>query len=174
MISRNAFGLLIGAAFLFCAADAMALPAYVSKVPSTLGCGTCHLNPAGSGDRNSFGAAFAAPHEWTADLCAADSDGDGASNGTELADPDCMWVEGDAISMSLSNPGDAASAPPEPPMGGEMPPAGGEMAPAGGSDSGGDADDDDGGCSATAGSGSEGGAFIFGLLALVLFRRRRA
>jgi len=33
-----------------------------------------------------------AGHVWTADLCRADSDGDGVSNGVELGDPHCHWT----------------------------------------------------------------------------------
>ena len=29
--------------------------------------------------------------EWSIDMCLADSDGDGRSNGEELGDPDCSW-----------------------------------------------------------------------------------
>ena len=219
MISKKTFALLISAGFLFFAADAVAFPPYVSQIPGGLSCGACHINPGGGGERNGFGNAYAVPHEWTADLCAADSDGDGASNGVELGDPDCMWIAGDASPMALSNPGDADSTPPaDPPMGGEMPPAGGEMPPAGGemppaggemppaggemppaggemppaggemppaggempAEGGSDHDDhdhadddDDGGCSVNAGSETANGVFVFGLLALILFRRRR-
>ncbi|XP_052695550.1 temptin-like [Crassostrea angulata] len=46
-------------------------------------------------DKNPFAQAFAAAgHVWTADLCNADSDGDGTSNGAELGDPNCVWTAG--------------------------------------------------------------------------------
>jgi hypothetical protein len=50
------------------------------------------------------------PH-WTAALCQKDSDGDGQTNGQELGDPCCTWVEGAAEprTTALSNPSDAAS-----------------------------------------------------------------
>jgi len=48
---------------------------------------------------NSFGAAFqAAGFQWTAQLCQADTDGDGLTNGQELGDPCCLWSEGDTPS----------------------------------------------------------------------------
>ena len=31
---------------------------------------------------------------WTDDLCNADTDADGKTNGEELGDPDCTWTEG--------------------------------------------------------------------------------
>jgi hypothetical protein len=47
--------------------------------------GTLPLNP--------FGEAFkAAKYRWTAELCCADSDGDGQTNGEELGDPMCELV----------------------------------------------------------------------------------
>ncbi|KAH3701012.1 hypothetical protein DPMN_075995 [Dreissena polymorpha] len=36
----------------------------------------------------------AAGHAWTRDLCMADSDADGKTNGAELGDPTCVWVKG--------------------------------------------------------------------------------
>lgn len=42
--------------------------------------------------RNTFGRDFArAGFVWNEELCRADSDGDGKSNGQELGDPDCTW-----------------------------------------------------------------------------------
>ncbi|KAG6574762.1 Calcium-activated potassium channel subunit alpha-1 [Phytophthora cinnamomi] len=49
----------------------------------------------GTGDSaatNDFGDAFAkAGHKWTVELCMADTDGDGQTNGQELGDPCCVW-----------------------------------------------------------------------------------
>lgn len=42
---------------------------------------------------NAFGADFRdAGFQWTPELCAADSDGDGLTNGEELGDPCCVWT----------------------------------------------------------------------------------
>ena len=43
-----------------------------------------------------------------------DSDGDGASNGLELGDPEGLWVVGDANPENPFNPGDPQSTPPLP------------------------------------------------------------
>jgi dopamine beta-monooxygenase len=46
---------------------------------------------------------------WTADLCQADSDGDGTSNGAELGDPNCTWtVGGTPEGKSTGHPGKVA------------------------------------------------------------------
>ncbi|OWF45921.1 Temptin [Mizuhopecten yessoensis] len=50
----------------------------------------------GGGPRNLFGLDFASSaHVWTRDLCMADSDLDGVSNGVELGDPTCSWSVGE-------------------------------------------------------------------------------
>jgi dopamine beta-monooxygenase len=47
-----------------------------------------------------------AGYEWTDALCEMDSDGDGRSNGVELGDPDCVWMEGtQPDGPALSHPG---------------------------------------------------------------------
>ena len=53
---------------------------------------TGHVDTSGGGELNSFGTAFLrAGLEWTTELCNADSDGDGESNGLELGDPCCLF-----------------------------------------------------------------------------------
>ena len=43
---------------------------------------------------------------WDTCLCQTDSDGDGMTNGEELGDPECLWVEGDADpSGDVTHPG---------------------------------------------------------------------
>ncbi|XP_069129717.1 temptin-like [Argopecten irradians] len=65
--------------------------------------GVGHLNPHGAGPRNLFGQDFASSgHSWTHDLCMADSDGDGRSNGVELGDPSCTWKPGQAPSLKAT------------------------------------------------------------------------
>lgn len=64
-------------------------------------------------ERNEFGLAFkAAGLKWTKELCEADSDGDGESNGSELGDPCCLWSPSNTNPKgfrvtNLSHPGDA-------------------------------------------------------------------
>jgi hypothetical protein len=52
-------------------------------------------HPDGTGDdaaTNAFGDAFSeAGNKWTKELCEADTDGDGQTNGQELGDPCCEW-----------------------------------------------------------------------------------
>mmetsp|Transcript_23313 Transcript_23313/g.42875 ORF Transcript_23313/g.42875 Transcript_23313/m.42875 type:complete len:188 (-) Transcript_23313:183-746(-) len=72
--------------------------------------GVGHCSAAGGGQcLNPFGQAFkAAGYTWTTALCEADSDGDGQSNGFELGDPECTWVESGAApsrSTDISHPG---------------------------------------------------------------------
>ncbi|BFZ05845.1 hypothetical protein BsWGS_08884 [Bradybaena similaris] len=70
--------------------------------------GVGHENPNGGGERNAFGLAFAAAdHKWTKDLCLADSDGDGKTNGQELGDPQCTWKPNTSPSrtVNITNPG---------------------------------------------------------------------
>ncbi|KAL4164341.1 hypothetical protein KRP22_004208 [Phytophthora ramorum] len=61
------------------------------NVPDTPAIG----HPDGTGDSaatNAFGDAFSeAGNKWTVELCMADTDGDGQTNGQELGDPCCEW-----------------------------------------------------------------------------------
>ena len=91
-------------------------------------CLTCHLQSTGDEGWNDFGkdmleagganpdanpddqnlgyAPAGEPQPWS-DLCDTDSDGDGYSNGEELADPTCTWQEGDDDPTGeVTNPGD--------------------------------------------------------------------
>ena len=107
----------------FCAgilgeASVEARSARVGQLPngSTFGCANCHVNAGGGGTRNAFGLAVplngsgpGATVNWNATIAAADSDGDGVSNGTELGDPD---GDGNPTAGAMvTNPGDATSFP---------------------------------------------------------------
>ncbi|GFN79665.1 N-acetylated-alpha-linked acidic dipeptidase-like protein [Plakobranchus ocellatus] len=57
--------------------------------------GVGHENRLGGGVRNPFGQDFARMgYRWSSQLCQADSDGDGRTNGDELGDPNCVWTVG--------------------------------------------------------------------------------
>ncbi|KAH3701022.1 temptin-like [Dreissena polymorpha] len=89
-----------------CLAAAFAHPGYRDFFPNGYSvpnpCGTGVWEAVGHYDpqhhtiiKNRFGRAFAAAgHAWTRDLCMADSDEDGKTNGAELGDPTCVWVKG--------------------------------------------------------------------------------
>ena len=108
--------------FMALTSDAFARPARPSQIPngSVFSCANCHVNPAGGGERNVFGSVVesgflngmgaSATVNWNAGLAALDSDGDGATNGEELGDPD-----GDGVPVDgavVTNPADSASTPP--------------------------------------------------------------
>ena len=107
--------------------EAAARSKRVRQVPngSATSCNTCHtagggspLNPFGLEIATNFltAAGPAGDVVWGAELAALDSDGDGASNGAELGDPDGTWVAGDANPESeVFHPGDLESTPPPPP-----------------------------------------------------------
>ncbi|KAG1712793.1 hypothetical protein DVH05_000528 [Phytophthora capsici] len=95
-----------------------ARPTYVARLPNgdnvsgvaALG----HVDPAGGGANNQFGLDFAsAGEEWTTEFCQMDSDGDGQTNGQELGDPCCEWVQdSNAVvqwTEGVSHPGDSSS-----------------------------------------------------------------
>ncbi|EGZ08188.1 hypothetical protein PHYSODRAFT_527282 [Phytophthora sojae] len=96
--------------------DVDGVPMYVSRIPNgenvpgikALG----HEDTVGEESiRNVFGIAFEeSGTEWTKELCEADSDEDGQTNGQELGDPCCVWVEGGTPQWTegVSHPGDAS------------------------------------------------------------------
>ena len=87
------------------------------------GCNTCHTTGGGS-PRNAFGlemqanfltaSGSAGDVVWGPELAALDSDGDGATNGEELGDPDGTWVIGDPDPANAFEPGNPDSTPPLP------------------------------------------------------------
>ena len=92
----------------------------------SLGCVACHVSSGGGGPRNAFGlqieadflsqAGFSGVVLWGPELAALDADGDGATNGEELGDPDGTWQQGDANPEGeIFFPWDAESTPPPPP-----------------------------------------------------------
>ncbi len=112
------FTLASAAAVLFTAGPAGARSFRVQEIPNgnARSCQTCHetsqgviFNPFGSEVRAHLvgeGAISERHVDWAA-LAALDSDGDGASNGQELGDPDGAWRIGDANPQGdISAPGD--------------------------------------------------------------------
>lgn len=106
----NSFFVILAACAL---ANVIAFPAFVQRIPNggnTEG-GTAliaHVKESG-GRLNAFGKAFnKAGKQWTKELCQADSDGDGQTNGQELGDPCCVWTSGAVPRLTNSSaPGDA-------------------------------------------------------------------
>lgn len=100
----------------------------VNQLPngSAVGCAVCHVDPNGGGTRTPFGEIVKASYMtgdgflgdvvWGPELAALDSDGDGATNGEELGDPEGIydWQSGDAApgdADAVTNPGDPESFP---------------------------------------------------------------
>jgi dopamine beta-monooxygenase len=75
--------------------------------PSVIWIGVGHYNQSGGGNRNSFGLDFHTNGKvWNKALCEKDSDSDGRTNGEELGDANCTWVENDTSStVSATHPG---------------------------------------------------------------------
>lgn len=95
---------------------ALARPWFADRLPNgrlaANGQALGHFNPHGGGARNFFGEDFSRNHQWTPELCCADSDGDGQFNGFELGDVCCLWHPGRQEVLrfdNLSHPGDASS-----------------------------------------------------------------
>ncbi|KAE8886930.1 hypothetical protein PF005_g19765 [Phytophthora fragariae] len=96
--------------------DVNGVPMYVTRIPN--GENVPGIKALGHEDitgeesvRNLFGIAFEeAGTEWTKELCEADSDEDGQTNGQELGDPCCDWVENATPQWSegVSHPGIAS------------------------------------------------------------------
>ncbi len=97
----------------------------VSQIPNAVvfSCATCHISE-NDLTRNAFGNAvfdkFLTSKNsngnviWGPALAALDADGDGASNGLELGDPNGTWKTGDASpgdQSKVTNPGDPSSKP---------------------------------------------------------------
>ena len=101
------------------AAPASARPFREQQLPAgaALGCNGCHngnqLNPFGLVMEERFlspGALSSADALWGPELAALDSDGDGATNGQELGDPEGTWLPGDPAPAAFSFPGFATCA----------------------------------------------------------------
>jgi uncharacterized protein (TIGR03382 family) len=92
--------------------QASAMSNYPSTIPngSEFSCATCHVNPAGGGERNGFGQAYQSNRSWTF-LYSIDCDLDGQTNGQELGDPCGDWSSGQTPGRTtdISNPGDITS-----------------------------------------------------------------
>ncbi|XP_059153367.1 temptin-like [Physella acuta] len=110
--------MLLSVCVLACLGAASAFLSYQSQIPNgnsvispcLIGywSGVGHLNSHGSGPLNAFGVDFAAAgHIWTQELCRADSDRDGKSNGEELGDPNCHFTTAHPSNLgpATSHPG---------------------------------------------------------------------
>lgn len=124
---NNLAVLLIVATLSGCSLHVRASPRYMAEIPNgrsvpraddpEVPCGAIgHTGCSGGTPRNPFGLAFAeAGYRWTLELCRADSDGDGVSNGEELGDPCCAWTKGNDGELKitdmaqLSHPGESSS-----------------------------------------------------------------
>ncbi len=102
-----------------------ARPARIEQIPNgaEFGCSGCHLKPGGA--RNIFGmqieenflssSGLLGEVVWSKELASLDADGDGASNGLELGDPEGLWRTGDQDpEVEVYRPWDADSVPREP------------------------------------------------------------
>jgi hypothetical protein len=107
---RTAF--IITVTFVAMAATAFGYTSYVAKIPNgdVYGCNSCHLERKFYTDFKDNG------NKWNRALAVVDSDGDGASNGVELQDPEGVWSEGKQNpkipGWSTYNPDNSRSVPP--------------------------------------------------------------
>lgn len=85
-------------------------------IPDAPACG--HLDAAGQDGTNDFGKAYKKfGNTWNKQLCEADSDGDGFTNGQEMGDPCCTWTPtntGELITDGISHPSDKTKTPTNP------------------------------------------------------------
>jgi hypothetical protein len=107
---------IIGLSVAAAAAAAFGYGSYVERIPNgtVFGCNTCH-------NQEEFLADFkAAGNKWSRALAAKDSDGDRASNGVELQDPEGKWTVGKADpkipGWQTYNPDNKGSVPPYAPV----------------------------------------------------------
>lgn len=107
---RIAFAGLV--ALVVAATTAFGYGSYVAKIPNgdAFGCNSCHKS-------GKFLTAFKNNgNVWNKALAVKDSDGDRASNGVELQDPEGKWRENNpnpkVPGWSTFNPDDAGSTPP--------------------------------------------------------------
>ncbi len=99
--------------------NASARSGYVGQVPngSFNNCVTCHTGQNGGPSWNAFGEGIRSDAKYLnggpvwAEICPEDFDGDGASNGAELGDPDCKFPD-EAAGTYVSDPADDSSVPP--------------------------------------------------------------
>jgi hypothetical protein len=118
--------ILLGLVFFIVVQATQARAKRSNQIPngSKWGCANCHVNPAGGGQRNAFGADvepgfLSAPGAagdvlWGNALALLESDDDGYANGVELQDPDGAWIMGSAnpgTYSAVSNPGNITSVP---------------------------------------------------------------
>lgn len=131
---RSTLTLLAGlvlAALALHAERAEARPHRPGQIPngSVNGCANCHNSPFGGDARNLFGrmveADFLTERNfngnvlWGPELAGLDADGDGATNGQELQDPDGAWRPGDPAPgdpAKVTKPWDPTSKPEPPPV----------------------------------------------------------
>jgi uncharacterized protein (TIGR03382 family) len=108
------FALSLVSAVATAAVPASARPFREQQLPAgaVLGCNACHngdqLNPFGEAMEAGFlspGALSSADALWGPELAGLDSDGDGATNGQELGDPEGIWLPGDPAPAAFSFPG---------------------------------------------------------------------